>query len=341
MRKSLEQILQENENLKSKVAKMKRELLMKRIEFQTEIDYRYRRQYLLNLLLPRTDMEDMTKTMFAYLIRMFPFRRAVLIVKKEKYRYSTEARFSGDEIVLNNLDEIETNLQSLINKCLKERKGFLISKIEADLASEINTDCETCMVYPISIGDDAHSICYFENDLEGSYSHKEFEIVEEIMQDVAYLILNCVEYSMLIKCQNSNIKNDNSRLYNRNYLLTVLEKQLLFSKATEQPFSLIYIKIISDDENHRKRVVKKMACYFNSLIRKVDTVFSYSENELIILINNADKKVAENVERRLENFDIISADIDEENLKIDFGIYCHSGRVLETNLEVIEKAKKR
>ncbi len=127
-----------------------------------------------------------------------------------------------------------------------------------------------------------------------------------------------------------------TRLMNRRYLDTVLQKETLFSIKNNRPYVIIMIDIdhfkrINDEYGHEAgdKVLGQIAEIMDTTIRAGDYIFRYGGEEFLILLPDIKeiyaRKVAEKLRVEVEGY---SFDIGRQqiNLTISLGLAEHDGQ---------------
>lgn len=318
----------ELEKLQLEINKLKRDQRLNKMKYETEIDNIQRKQDLLNLLSPRTDMKDFIQVLFAYIIRVIPFNRAYIKIVKNNYSYSLMVKGKNGKTVEESNYSLQTSIEGLIKNILLNMRGFLINNLR-EYDSMLFSEDKSALIIPIFISENSSAVCYFENDKEGSYSDKEFNLMNDMLQATGLMILTAIDSTLLSRYQFKILLNPVTDLYTNYYLKTVLEKQIIISKLTKIPFSLIAVKI--DSENIDELLIQT-AKLFENLTRKVDTIFQLNRNTLAVLLNNSNCEVLEIVMNRLQS------NLDAGNYnKITFGNYCFDEDDKVTNSSIINQ----
>lgn len=340
-----EAIIMENEKLKQKLNYLNKKSLMKKMELELELEILSRKRDLLNLLIPKIDMEDISSSLTSYLFRIFPYTRAMIIFRNSENNFLHVTETKGQSFLEHKLVETEDEWRfadCLINKIETERKSIYIDSSNIDEYKECKKYMRgnTSIAVPILFTEKSICLCYLESTKEGCYSEKEVVEAEAIVKTSSFAFLNSSRASKL--CDLS-FRDSETKLYNQKYLRIIIENQMVVCESSSAPFSIIRLKItgckskdkICDDKD-KARYFKEIVSTVKRQVRAVDMVFSLGNYKLAFLINNSDSQIAALIKTRLANY-INENKIAGLYLENEIDVFAYSPGKLVTVNEVCKK----
>ncbi|MES9846723.1 MAG: GGDEF domain-containing protein [Candidatus Sedimenticola sp. 6PFRAG5] len=134
-----------------------------------------------------------------------------------------------------------------------------------------------------------------------------------------------------------------TKLFNRRFLRTILQREILTSNSTGERFSVIladidHFKTINDTHGHDAgdAILSQFAELLVNCVRAGDFVFRYGGEEFLIILNAVDERkaimVSEKIRNEIEQNPFITSDAVTLSVTASFGIAVHDGHPDYNNL---------
>ncbi len=170
---------------------------------------------------------------------------------------------------------------------------------------------------------------FFESEEEDK------ELLGLLLQQMAIVIQNAFEY--IKNHEEKEIMSslahtdDVTGLYNQRKLYKDIDKNILKSKATNEPFSIVFLdldnfKNVNDGHGHivGSKLLEQVAQVIRKVIRDTDYIYRYGGDEFVIILPTAKAENARTIGERLLGFikkhDFIGDEDKVFNLSISIGI---------------------
>ncbi len=202
--------------------------------------------------------------------------------------------------------------------------------------------------YPLAIDNNVFGVINMNNSNTGDIPEKLYKMAVNIEGHLASALSNSIAFKKLENLSNTD---ELTQLFNRRYLLNILQNELERAKRYKRNLSCIMIDIdrfknINDNYGHLYGdfILKKIGNIFKTNCRETDIICRYGGDEFfIILIETSLKRaiaVAEKIRKHIKKHEFNNDNI-STLITISLGISSYPEDSIENKKEIIKIADKR
>lgn len=213
-------------------------------------------------------------------------------------------------------------------RCWQIAGTYCGGKIQGTFAEKYK-NCKLCEIYKAAcptaaeeLGEGFSNLLFLINK-QKRYNKKQMEEINHLNKELSSTIENLDKKNRAI--QELVITDKLTGLFNRNYLFTVLEDEILRSERYDTNFSILMLDIddfkkVNDEFGHLvgDNLLSSLGVLINRILRKTDRAFRYGGEEFVVVLPETEVTIANIVANRIrEQFENNIITINENSNKID------------------------